>query len=112
MTRITTFVQNEMLRGSMTRNQRNVTDALAQVTTGKKTTTYQGLGAETGRQVTSRSLQQREQAYAAAAGRAGATLELYDTHLSQLYSQAMAFKDAIASALALGERAVRAGDTR
>lgn len=103
MTRITTFVQNEMLRSSMMRNQRNVADALAQVTTGKRTTTYQGLGADVGRQVTTRNLQQREQAYSDAAGRAGATLEMYDTHLTHLQSQVMAFKDAIAGALALGE---------
>lgn len=103
MTRIATSTLYARQLADIQRQQVSIADAQREVSSGRKASSYQALGADVGRSVATRTLLSRETAYGDAATRTAGTLALQDSHLGALHSQLQSLRTVLTDALAADE---------
>lgn len=103
MTRVTNLLMNQAMSASIQRTQSQMLDTQQQATTGAKSQTYAGLGADTVRSISANGLLSRTEAYASVATRVGTTLSLYDTGLTQLDSTVSTLRQNVLFAIGQGD---------
>lgn len=102
MNRVATPVFHQALSGSIQRAQAQLVTTQQEVASGKKASTYAGLGGDTVRSTSARSMLSRTEAYATVAARTATTLSLYDANLTQAESTASTLRQDLFTALGRG----------
>ncbi len=100
MTRVATSTSYDTSLASILNRQTRLAQLNQQLTSGKTTQDYAGLGQAAARQVSNRSLMARELAYGETAKRTATTLSHYDHHLTRISDAAAQLRDSVAQALA------------
>ena len=103
MTTISTAGLDASLLAAMRKAREGVTTAQAQLASGRKAETYAGLGLDTARSLSSRSIMARQNAYVGAARQAGQALDRSTAEVSGLRTAAETFREAVRNAVAAGD---------
>lgn len=91
-------LQDSMARSIMRGNAR-LAETQRQLSTGKKSDTYAGLGADAIRTVTARALLVKTDTHVAVSRQLGTKLTIYDSYLTQMETNLSGLREAVASGL-------------
>jgi len=102
MSRVATIPLQRTMSAAIQTSQQLLAKTQAQLSTGKKATDYASLGTEAVRNLSSRSLLARQEAYADVSARIGTTLALNDANMGSIDASAMQLKQDILTAIGTG----------
>jgi flagellar hook-associated protein 3 FlgL len=102
MARVATIPLQRTLSDAIQRSQEKLAITQAQLSTGKKATTYADLGTETVRNLSAHSMLARQEAQATVSKRVGTTLELYQGSLEAIDTAASDLRLDMLSAIGTG----------
>lgn len=105
MTRVATIPIQRNLSEAIQLNQQKLAKSQIQIATGKKVNDYAGLGTESVRTLSARTLIERHEAHADVAKRVSTTLELQDANLGGIQSAVADLRQSIFTALGTGRSA-------
>ncbi len=103
MTRIPTIGLDATMITSMRNARSALTAAQVQLSTGRKSETYAGLGTDAGRSLSARSVMARQTAYVAAGKQASETLDRTGAEITSLRTATETFRDAVRNAVGSGD---------
>ena len=103
MTRIPTIGLDATMVTSMRNARSALTAAQVQLSTGRKSETYAGLGTDAGRSLSARSIVARQTAYVAAGKQASETLDRTGAEITALRTATETFRDAVRNAMGSGD---------
>lgn len=103
MTRIPTIGLDATMITSMRNARSALTAAQVQLSTGRKSETYAGLGTDAGRSLSARSVLARQTAYVAAGKQASETLDRTGAEITSLRTATETFRDAVRNAMGSGD---------
>lgn len=101
MLRVATLPFQQTLADGIQRTQAKLVSAQEQWTTGKKATSYSGLGGSTLNVLSAHSMLSRNEAYAAAGKRLETTLSFYETNLTSLDNEMSGLRQNLLNAAGL-----------
>lgn len=99
MKRVATLPLQETMAKSIMRANTKLADTQRQLSTGKKSDTYAGLGADAIRTVTARALLVKTETHVAVSRQLGTKLTIYDSYLGQMEKGLSNLREAVASGL-------------
>lgn len=99
MTRVATIPLQQTLTTAMQRSQHNLSASQLQLTSGKKTNDYSGLGIDAVRSLSARTMLSQQLSYQTVSERISTTLLLYDANISQIDDSISELRNELMSAL-------------
>jgi len=103
MSRVATIPLQRSMSAAIQRSQQQLAATQKQLATGKKANDYAALGTEAVRNMSTHSLQAKQDAYVAAANRVGTTLSLNDAHMGALDTSATSLRQELLTAIGTGK---------
>ncbi|WP_404367655.1 flagellin [Sphingomonas sp. MMS24-J45] len=103
MSRVASIPLQRSMSAAIQQSQQKLATTQAQLATAKKAPDYASLGTEAVRNLSTHSLLARQEAYVAAAGRVGITMQIADTHIGSIDTSAMSLKQDILTAIGTGK---------
>ena len=105
MSRVATIPIQRNLADAIQRSQQKLAATQLKLATGKKVDDYAGLGTETVRQLSARTLLARHDAHSAVAKRVSTTLSLYNANITNIDNVVSALKTEVMTAVGTGRAA-------
>ncbi|MEN2786137.1 flagellin [Sphingomonas qilianensis] len=102
MTRVATGPMHYTMKTAMQTTQQRLANSLHQLETQKKATDYAGIGIDTSRLLSAKSMLGREDAYKTVASHVSTTLEYYDTSLTAIDTQTEKLRKALLEVIGTG----------
>ncbi|TNE63673.1 MAG: hypothetical protein EP335_08925 [Alphaproteobacteria bacterium] len=103
MTRVSSFGQQQLLVNSIMKNQQKLFEDQRQVSTGKKTDEYRGLGGQTGTVLGARSFKSRVETYQQTIATVRGKLDANDVQIEGMLDAMEKLKETIQTTLANGQ---------
>jgi len=110
MTRIATMTMQRQYQALLMQQQQKLADVTVQVSSQKKVNDYAGMGADTGRVISARSMLEQMEAQGRITGRVKSQLSFYQSRMSEIDTAMSALRTSITDALGTGNAPTMTSD--